>query len=405
VLNELPLICILAGLVAYAVLAGADFGAGIWTLLSEPGATRLRAHARHAMGPVWEANHVWLIFVLVVGWTAYPEAIASIASTLTVPLFAAAVGIILRGTAYALRAQSESGAVAAWIERVFGISSILTPFALGAAIGGVASGRVPVGNASGDLLTSWLNPTGVAVGILSVATSVYLASVYLAADANRLREPDLVSSFRTRARITGVVAGALAVAALLTVRSDAKPIWEGLTEGWGLLALGVSGLGGVATLVLVRDRRYEPARVAAALAVAAVVAGWAVAQHPVLLPGLTVDQAAAGHATIVALLVAIAVGAIVLFPALGFLFTLVLRGRFDQGRAVAAPVLWTPRAALGPPLRLVVVGVCFVVGAGLTVLLDSTWGLALGVVLLLAAPTVAFAPLAAAPGTREPSGE
>ena len=396
-LNELPLICILAGLVAYAVLAGADFGAGIWTLLSERGATRLRAHARHAMGPVWEANHVWLIFVLVVGWTAYPQAIASIASTLTVPLFVAAIGIILRGTAYALRAQSESGVVAAWIERVFGVSSILTPFALGAAIGGIASGRVPVGNASGDLITSWLNPTG-------VATSAYLASVYLAADANRLREPDLVRSFRARALVTGIVAGALALAALLTVRSDAKPIWEGLREGWGLLALGASGLGGVATLVLVRGRRFEPARVAAALAVAAVVAGWAVAQNPVLLPGLTIDEAAAGHTTIVALLVSVAVGAIVLFPALGFLFTLVLRGRFDPGRAVVAPVAWTPRAASRLLPRLVAAGVCFVVGASLTVLIDSTWGLALGVVVLLAAPTVAFAPLAAPPATQERNG-
>jgi cytochrome d ubiquinol oxidase subunit II len=340
----------------------------------------------------------------VVGWTAYPEAIASIASTLTVPLFVAAIGIILRGTAYALRAQSESGIVAAWIERVFGISSILTPFALGAAIGGIASGRVPVGNASGDLVTSWLNPTGVAVGVLSVATSVYLASVYLAADANRLREPDLVRSFRTRALVTGVVAGALAVAALLTVRFDAKPIWEGLTEGWGLLALGASGLGGVATLVLVRDRRYEPARVAAALAVAAVVAGWAVAQNPVLLPGLTVDQAAAGRATIIALLVAVAVGAIVLFPALGFLFTLVLRGHFDPGRPAAAPVVWTPRDALLLSPRLAAAGLCFVVGASLTVLIDSTWGLALGVVLLLAAPTFAFVPLAAPPGSQERNG-
>ena len=134
------------------------------------------------------------------------------------------------------------------------------------------------------------------------------------------------------------------------------------------------------------------------------MAGWAVAQNPVLLPGLTIDQAAAGHTTIVALLVSVAVGAIVLFPALGFLFTLVLRGRFDPGRAAVAPVLWTPRAALRLSARLVAAGVCFVVGASLTVLIDSTWGLALGVVVLLAAPTVAFAPLAAPPATQERNG-
>ena len=159
-LDELPLIFILVGLAAYAVLAGADFGAGIWVLLSQRRDEELRDHARHAMGPVWEANHVWLIFVIVVAWTAYPTVLASIASTLSIPLFVAAVGIILRGTAYALRAQAESGLVATRTERLLGVSSILTPFALGATAGGIASGRVPVGNAAGDLWTSWFNATG-----------------------------------------------------------------------------------------------------------------------------------------------------------------------------------------------------------------------------------------------------
>ncbi len=119
-LNELPLIFILVGLAAYAVLAGADFGAGIWILISRRRDEALREHARHAMGPVWEANHVWLIFVIVVAWTAYPTVLASITSTLTIPLFVAAIGIILRGTAYALRAQAESGAVATRTERLSG---------------------------------------------------------------------------------------------------------------------------------------------------------------------------------------------------------------------------------------------------------------------------------------------
>src|SRR3981081_2955269 len=122
-LRELPLILILVGLAAYAVLAGADFGAGIWILLSPRRNQALRDHARHAMGPVWEANHVWLIFVFVVSWTAYTHAIASIASTLFIPLFIAAIGVILRGTAYAVRSQTEGGGVAARIERVLGLSS------------------------------------------------------------------------------------------------------------------------------------------------------------------------------------------------------------------------------------------------------------------------------------------
>src|SRR6266516_7581196 len=140
-LDELPLIFILVGLAAYAVLAGADFGAGIWTLLSARGDERLRDHARHAMGPVWEANHVWLIFVLVVCWTAYPVAFASITSTLAVPLFVAVVGIILRGTSYALRGQLEGARGQRAVENVFALSSVLTPFALGAVAGGIASGR------------------------------------------------------------------------------------------------------------------------------------------------------------------------------------------------------------------------------------------------------------------------
>src|SRR6478672_11765542 len=129
-LDEVPLIFILCGLAAYAVLAGADFGAGIWVLLSQRGDARIREHARHAMGPVWEANHVWLVFVIVVAWTAYPLAFSSIASTLAVPLLIAAIGLILRGTAYAVRSADDEGAVATWVERVFGVSSVLTPFAL-----------------------------------------------------------------------------------------------------------------------------------------------------------------------------------------------------------------------------------------------------------------------------------
>src|SRR5580704_18314476 len=142
---------------AYTVLAGADFGAGLWTLLAvggSAGARRIRDEARHAMGPVWEANHVWLIFVLVVCWTAYPVAFGSIASTLSAPLLIAAIGIILRGAAYALRGQGESRAA----ENLFAVSSVLTPFALGTVVGAIATGRVPVGNAAGNLVTSWLNP-------------------------------------------------------------------------------------------------------------------------------------------------------------------------------------------------------------------------------------------------------
>src|SRR3954449_6336249 len=184
----IPLVFAVTGLAFYTVLGGADFGAGFWQLTAGKGrqAQAVREHAHAAMAPVWEANHVWLVFVLTVVWTAYPTAFGSMASTLSVALFIAAIGIIFRGAAYALRGGASTRREQAMIESVFGISSVLTPFALGAAIGGIASGRVPVGNAAGDLWTSWLNATSVMTGAIAVATSAYVAAVFLSADAVRL---------------------------------------------------------------------------------------------------------------------------------------------------------------------------------------------------------------------------
>jgi cytochrome d ubiquinol oxidase subunit II len=374
-LADIPMLVILVALAAYAVLAGADFGAGSWTLLSP--SPRLRDHARHAMGPVWEANHVWLILILVVCWTGYPTAFGSIASTLGIPLFIAALGIILRGTAYALRGVSEADAR---IERLFALSSVLTPFALGTVAGAIASGRVPVGNAAGDEWSSWLNATALALGALFVVCGAYLAAVYLAADARRLGEPDLERAFRVRALAGGLVAGAAAVAALIVVRADARPIFDGLTSGAGIAALVVSGAAGLATLALVWRERYEAARYAAALAVAAIIAGWALAQEPRLLPGLTVHDAAAGHATLVALVIALAAGALLLLPALALLFGLFLGGAFDPTDAPAgAPAPGRPAriAPLALPLALLALGTL------LTVLVDAGWGRFVGVPLLL----------------------
>ena len=222
-LADVPMVFILVGITAYTVLSGADFGAGLWTLVpggGQAGAAATRDHTRHAIGPVWEANHVWLIFVLTVAWTCYPVAFGSIVSTLGIPLLIAAIGIIFRGTAYALRSQfsrdEEHGV--RLVEYLFALSSVLTPFALATVIGAIATGRVPVGNARGDPVTSWLNPVSVLAGVLAVAFSGYLAAVYLAADARRLAERALVHDFRLRALASGVVAGALALAGLLVIR-------------------------------------------------------------------------------------------------------------------------------------------------------------------------------------------
>ena len=161
---EIPAILILVGLAAYTVLGGADFGAGLWELTARgKRGEALRDHTHRSMAPVWEANHVWLIFILVMAWTCYPLAFSSIVSTLSIPLFVAGVGIIMRGTSYALRSGVTSPREEGALSITFALSSVLTPFALGAVVGGIASERVPVGNAAGDELTSWLNPTSLLI--------------------------------------------------------------------------------------------------------------------------------------------------------------------------------------------------------------------------------------------------
>ncbi len=336
-LYDVPMIFILIGLALYAVLAGADFGAGLWKLFagSGQGGARIREHAHNSMAPVWEANHVWLIFVLTVMWTAYPTAFGSIASTLAVPLFIAGIGIVLRGGAYALYSgfspltgRSHGGQRA--LDLVFSLSSIITPFALGAMVGAIASRRVPVGNAAGHLFGSWTGPTSILVGVLAVASAAYLAAVYLAADAVRLGEPALERQFRLRALISGVLAGAVAIAGLIVLRSDAHPLYRHLLGGAGLVGLIVSVLSGIAALALVWVSRFALARFTAALAVAAIIAGWALAQQPLLLPGLTIEQAAAPHATLVVLTVAVIAGGAILFPSLALLFRLLLAGALDH---------------------------------------------------------------------------
>jgi cytochrome bd ubiquinol oxidase subunit II len=399
-LDEAPLVLILLGLIAYSVLAGADFGAGFWQLFGGSGerARAIREHAHHAMGPVWEANHVWLIFVLVVCWTAYPTVFGSIMSTLAVPFFIAAVGIILRGTAYALRSGTETAREQRAIETVFGVSSILTPFALGAAIGGIASQRVPVGNAAGDLVTSWLNPTSIVIGLIAVATAAYLAAVYLAADAVTLGRRDLVEAFRVRALGSGLVAGAIAVVGLFVVRSDAELVWDGLTSGAGLVCVIVSIAAGVATLALVWVRRFEWARVSAAVAVAAIIAGWGFAQSPTLLPGLTIEEAAAGRSTLIGLLVAVGLGLVVLVPALALLFGLKLTGRFDAD-AVAPEAGAVPVETAEPegvPRIALAAGGFLVVGTVLMFFFESPALQVIGWVLLLAFLATGFTWLARA---------
>ncbi|HEY2763144.1 MAG TPA: cytochrome d ubiquinol oxidase subunit II [Pseudonocardiaceae bacterium] len=312
------------GLTAYALFGGADFGGGFWDLLAG-NTERGRAPRRlieHSIGPVWEANHVWLIFVLVVLWTSFPIGFASIASTLYIPLTLAALGMIARGAAFAFRHSVDQPLLQQLFGASFAFSSMVTPFFLGTIAGAVASGRVPPGIAAGDVITSWLNPTSILGGVLAVGICAYLAGVYLCADAAGHPGQPLLEYFLTRAVRTAVLIGLVALAGIVVLHADAPALFDGLTSR-GLPLIAISAAAGLSSIVLLVRRRLAPARVAAALAVTAVIWGWAAAQYPYLLqPGLTVQAAAAPAATLHAMLLSLVVGAALLVPSLAYLFTL-----------------------------------------------------------------------------------
>ena len=331
-LADLAAVLTLVGLTAYVVLGGADFGAGFWDLTAggpERGAP-VRAMIKRAMSPVWEANHVWLIFVLVMLWTAFPDAFGSITSTLAVPLFLAALGIVLRGGAFALKGHAATIAEARALGATFALSSVVVPFFLGTAAGAIAAGEVPVGNARGDEWGSWTGTLPLFVGLLAVIAGAHLAAVFLGADSKRAGDRELVDAFRRRALGSGVAAGAVAIAGLAVVNSDAPDLYDGLTSGAGLACVIGSAAFGLVTLWLEWRERFEPARYTAAAAVGAIVAGWALAQRPYLLPPhLTVREAAAPDATLLALVIAACLGMALLIPALAWLFKLALSGRLS----------------------------------------------------------------------------
>jgi len=326
------------GLTCYALFGGADFGAGWWDLLA--GGSRrgrpARALIEHTIGPVWEANHVWLIFVVVLLWTGFPPVFASVMSTLYVPLTLTALGIIARGAAFAFRKASER----LWQQRLFGacfaLSSVVTPFFLGTVAGGIASGRVPPGLAAGGLLSSWLNPTSLLGGVLAAAVCAHLAAVFLCGDAERAQDPELTGYFRRRALASGVAAGAVALAGIGVLHADAPGLFHGLTHRALPLVL-ASAVLGAASLALLALRRLLAARAAAALAVTAVLWSWGAAQYPRMLPpDTTVRSAAAQSPVLVASLISLAVGALLLVPSLLWLYALFQRR--PDGGPHASPV-------------------------------------------------------------------
>jgi cytochrome d ubiquinol oxidase subunit II len=311
------------GVVAYAVFGGADFGCGFYDLTAggPRGGAALRTQVDHSLGPVWEANHVWLIYALVIWWTGFPGAFAAAMNTLIIPLLLALLGIVLRGATFAFRKYAATLRQAQLFGVVFGISSVITPYFFGAVAGALASGRVPLDH-RGDLWTSWLNPTSTIGGLVAVGTCAFLAGTFLVADAARADRTDLAESLRLRTLGVGVVTGGIVLAGLLPLHADAPTLWAGLS-GRALPLLVLSTVAGAATLGLLWTRRYTVARVSAILAVGSVVCGWGVGQYPWLLTDhITLADAAGSPATLAALLVAVALAAVIVLPALVYLYRL-----------------------------------------------------------------------------------
>jgi len=335
-LANIVLVVMFAGGTLYALFGGADFGAGVWDLMA--GRTRAgagqRALIEASIGPVWEANHVWLIFALVVLWSGFPRAFAPVMSTLYVPLTAAAVGIIMRGSAFAFRKAAVPIVTKRSYGAAFALSSVVTPFFLGTVVGSVASGRVPAtlpgpDSPSPDVIAVWWNPTSILGGTLAVLVCAYLAATYLTADAARQSQRDLADEFRSRALGTGVITGIVALGGIVVLAGDAPQLFEGLT-GRAAPLMALSAAGALSSFVLLIRRRYRPARYSAALAVAAVLWGWAAAQYPDMLVGsLTIAQAAGSRATMVAMLVSLGLGSLIFIPALLVLLVMSDRGKLN----------------------------------------------------------------------------
>lgn len=325
-------VVLLVAVLAYAVFGGADFGAGFWDLTAggPVRGSRPRGVIEHSIGPVWEGNHVWLIFIFVVLWTSFPEAFASITLTLFVPLTIAALGIVLRGAGFAFR----KAVITTRNRRIFGgafaLSSVLVPYAMGAIAGGIASGRVPAGGKAGDPVNSWINPTSIEGGVLAVAAVSYLAAVYLVRDARRLGDTEMAEYFRHRAVGAAIAVAVVGAVGVLVLRADATYVFHGLaSRALPLVILGV--VCGAGALVLLLRNAARGARLFAVLAVASVISAWFVAQLPYLLPtSLKVSAAASPSGTLNAILVAVALAALIVLPGFVLLYVLDQKGLLPE---------------------------------------------------------------------------
>ena len=328
---------LLVSLNAYVLFAGADFGGGVWDLFATGDrCDRQRDLIADAIGPIWEANHVWLVLVVVLLFTCFPPAFAALSITLHIPLALMLIGIVLRGSAFTFRSYgSEHNATQRRWGRVFAIASVATPVLLGISIGAVASERVghaivmdhTGGTASFQELfvAPWLTPFAVGVGVLTLALFAFLAAVYLTVEA---REVALQEDFRLRALLAALAVFVAAFAVLVIAYATDTHVAAGLTRSpWAIplhIATGVAAVGAIWALW---TRRFRLARIAAAAQVTLILWGWALGQYPYIVPStLTIHAAAAPERTLNIALWSLALGALVLFPSLAYLFR-IFKGR------------------------------------------------------------------------------
>lgn len=322
----------LVSLNAYVLFGGADFGGGVWDLFAR-GTRRSeqRALIASAIGPIWEANHVWLILVVVVLFSCFPPAFSAVATTLHIPLSIMLIGIVLRGSAFTFRAydRHDDATQRRW-GAVFSVASLVTPLVLGMCVGAIAAGSVtPTPPADiGGYVSAWLQPFPMAVGVLTLALFALLAAVYLTVET---ADPALRDDFRRRAFAAAAVSFVSAFGALLLARTGAPQMGARLTTSpWALLFHLATGVAAVVVLVTLWTRRFRLARLAAAAQVSLVLWGWAFASYPDVLPGsLSIADAAAPPVTLRLTLWALALGAVVLMPSLVYLFRV-----FKSGEAV-----------------------------------------------------------------------
>lgn len=324
---DLLLIVLLMALILYGILGGADFGAGVWELFSISRRTeKQRQHIYKAIGPVWEANHVWLIFIIVILMNGFPIAFSALSRALWLPLLIALTGIVFRGASYvfAYYGRGSAGIQSLW-EMMFAIASTLTPLFLGFCAGSIAAGNLSIsetGEFDGSFLSGWISPLSIFTGVYTVAMCSYLTAVFLTREAHQTDEFDLAAIWKRRSLTVGLLMGVLSIIGLVFVAIDAPDLQAGfIRRGWPLVVISI--LCGTSSLILLTKQRYSLAVVASSGAAAAVIAGWGVSQYPVIVPpNLRADVAQAPDNILWVMVGVIAVGSILMLPALGYLFVL-----------------------------------------------------------------------------------